>query len=108
MHSRRKLIPISRGVNYPYPYPYPYPYFYFYPYPYFYFFAFFLFFGFLTAFGNNGLNCFVASSLSIWAAAIAKVRLSHFAESGFGSTPLRRKKTKQAPNAVRLLPSKNG
>ncbi len=104
MHSRRKLIPISPGVNYPYPYPYPNPYFYFYAYYYFAFFAFLTDF----TFGNKALNCFVASSLSIWAAAIAKVRHSHFAESGFGSTPLRRKKTRQAPNAVRLLPSKNG
>ena len=99
MRSHQKPPPISHGVNYPYPYPYPY-----------YYFFFFAFFAFLTdfTFGNKSLNCFVASSLSIWVAAIAKVRLSHFAESGFGSTPLRRKKTRQAPNAVRLLPSKNG
>ncbi len=67
----------------------------------------YLYFDFFV-FGSKSLSCLVASSRSMRASAIAKVRLSHFAESGLGSTPFSLRKTRQAPKAVRLLPSRKG
>ena len=95
MRSRHNPRPISRVINYPYPYPYPYPYFLF-------------LFGFLALRGTNRRNSLVASSRSIFESAIAKVSCSHLTESGFGFTPFKRRKTKAAPKAVRLFPSRNG
>ena len=93
MRSRHNPRPISRVINYPYPYPYPY---------------FLFLFGFLALRGTNRRNSLVASSRSIFESAIAKVSCSHLTESGFGFTPFKRRKTKAAPKAVRLFPSRNG
>ena len=59
-------------------------------------------------FGKSFRSRCVASSRSIALAATAKVNSSHSGPSALDSIPFKRRKTRHAPSAARLLPSMNG